>query len=140
MQFKAGRTKQFHWLWCGCMVCLLAGCVNAVEAERLTSQVTGKVTYNGEPLKMGNVKFQPPTGAFAMADINPDGTYSLNAIVGKNQVMIVSKEPEDPNGGDVPANRKIPKIFIPEKYGSPAAGIEFEVGPAENTANFDLKD
>jgi hypothetical protein len=100
------------------------------------------VTYQGKALKMGTVSFQPPFGARAVGDIQPDGTYKLKGVVGPNTVMIASHEPGAEPGG--PEAQKLmktdPKTYIPMSYASNASGLSFEVKKVPlNTADFDLK-
>jgi len=133
-----------RWFWAFCSCALLiqsAGCGGPAGPKRVYSDVTGRVTFKGEPLKMGKVMFQPSSGPFASGDIEADGTYSLEAEIGPNTVMIVSSDPESPVSGDpsVRKNAPPPKSHIPEEYGTLNSGLEFEVEAGPNEANFDLK-
>jgi hypothetical protein len=106
------------------------------------ADVTGKVSYKGEPLKMGTVSFQPTFGARAVGDIQSDGTFKLKGVVGPNTVTIASHEPgAQPGGPDAQKMMKSdPKTYIPMKYSTAASGLKFDVqGGKANTANFDLE-
>lgn len=134
----------------GIFVALIAGCIGGcgpTEPKIELADVTGKVTYNGEPLKMGTVMFQPASGAFASGEIKPDGTYSLKGAIGPNKVMIVSRDPEPGPPGPEPAQRKAaeealaanpPKKYIPDEYGTQASKLTYEVKAGTNTADFTL--
>jgi hypothetical protein len=122
---------------CGCF----AGC-GPSQPKIEYADVAGKVTYKGEALKMGTVSFQPASGARAVGDIQPDGTYKLKGVVGPNTVMIESHEPSAKPGG--PEAEKMmksdAKTYIPMSYASNASGLKFEVKKVKvNTADFDLK-
>ncbi len=117
----------------------LAGCA-PTYTKRDTALVQGTVTYNGEPLKMGVVMFQPESGPFASGDIQPNGSYSLEAVVGPNRVQIICRDPEDET--PIPQRTKPPappKSYIPEKYGLHTSPLQFEVEPNDNVADFALE-
>ena len=131
------------WLkMCVVSLCLLsiAGCSGETGPKREYGEVTGKVTYKGEALKMGDVMFQPASGAPAAGQIKADGTYSLKAVLGSNTVMITSRDaaPAAPAAGPL-TSQPVPKSHIPEAYGSPQSTLKFEVKKGKNEANFDLK-
>lgn len=100
----------------GSAVC--AGCNRGPEL----APVSGKVTYKGEPLKHGNILFQPFTGPPAKGEIGSDGSFTLStiknndgAVIGKHRVQVICTAPQAK-----PANpdEEIPsaKSLIPEKY------------------------
>jgi hypothetical protein len=137
---KIAVNARGGWRWVAVFACLFVGCMPS-QPKRDTSLVEGIVTYNGEPLTMGQVIFQPESGPYAAGDIEPDGTYSLNAVTGLNHVQIISCDPEEetPIAERVPGTRKPPKSHIPERYSSGQSPLSFEVTDSENLANFDLK-
>lgn len=119
----------------------LAGCGSGAPKIEY-ADVTGKVTYKGEALKMGQVSFQPATGARTVGEIQKDGTYSLKGVVGKNAVAIESHEPSAaPDSPDAPKMKKAdPITYIPLKYAGNSSGLSFEVkAGTKNTADFDLQ-
>ena len=129
-------------IFCALVLGQLLGCGGG-QPQVTTAEVAGKVTYKGQPLKLGTVSFQPPTGAFVSGDIKPDGTYSLKGVVGLNSVRIVSQEGAAIPADATPQERKAappPKNLIPEVYGNSSSKLTFEVKPGKNTADFDLKD
>ena len=102
--------------------------------------VTGKITYKGEALKLGTIVFQPLKGGSASSEIKPDGTYSVNAGLGPNQIIITSSEPEEPGAGASPGKRKgLPKSFIPDTYGSPNSPLRYDVKAGAQKHDIDLK-
>lgn len=123
------------------LVAAVAGCGPAKYPKRDTAVVTGTVTYKGEPVSTGSVVFQPESGAFASGEIQPDGTYELEATIGPNRVQIVSREPEDETpAAELEGPRPIAKSYIPEIYAGPKSPLTFVVEPGDNTADFELKD
>jgi len=85
--------------------------------------VSGKVTYNGQPLKFGSVTFQPRSGQPARGEIQNDGTFTLStnkegdgAAVGMHQVRIACYESQraaKPAGG---GEQSLGKLLIPVHY------------------------
>jgi hypothetical protein len=121
--------------------------------------VTGSVTYKDKALKIGTVQFTASDGAVKDAQIQPDGTFSLNGVaVGLAKVSVVSRDDErmvkyvkalsagarEMKGGKVGSGTPLPPpkelSFIPETYGDPiTSGLTFKVEPGKNTYKLDLK-
>lgn len=90
------------WISLAAAAVLVAGCTKG-GAEHKVAPVKGKVTANGQPVKGGNITFQPievagaksgTTGKPATAAVNDDGTFVLStygkedgAVVGKHRVL-----------------------------------------------------
>lgn len=81
--------------------------------------VSGEVTYRGEPVAEGVVRFQPIEGTRSPVSISPinDGRYEADALggvmVGTYQVQIRAYQPTDkPRGGLGP----LPPQLLPPKY------------------------
>lgn len=119
----------------------LTGCGFSDAPKREYADVTGTITYQGEPVTMGTVMFQPASGAPVIGEIQGDGTYEIKAVVGPNEVMIFGGERLDP---EEQAQRKAdnsppPENLLPAKYATPASGLTFEVVPGTNQADFYLE-
>src|SRR5579884_1223222 len=84
----------------------LVGCGDASRPK--LGRVSGKVTYNGQPVPKGVVSFVPrsgpgaATGQGATGEIGSDGSYTLTtfdkgdgAVLGEHTVLVVARE-EDP--------------------------------------------
>ncbi|MEX1231192.1 MAG: hypothetical protein WEB58_13180 [Planctomycetaceae bacterium] len=131
----------------GCLLLLItAGCGETV-VERELAEVKGTVTYNGNVLKKGTVTFQPASGAGAAAEIQPDGNFTLQAVVGPNTVMVVNREPDPGPGGAAPEERAKamaaqtavdPATIVPDNYSTPASPLKYEVKAGPNTANLTI--
>ena len=105
--------------------------------------VSGKVTYQGNPLRFGIVMFQPEFGQPAVGMIQSDGTFRMvtrgegeGAAVGTNAVRITCYEVQDPANSTKPlagdrATRgefSFGMSLIPKKYLSfDTSGIIVEV-------------
>jgi len=146
----------------GLLVCVLSccftGCGGPASGRLKTATVTGRVTFKGEPLSLGEIKFLPDgaTGEgvrVAYSTLDENGRYSLTtygngdgAILGSHRVTIVSREEVTPGMGKrmtpqgmAPAQQ--PKSFIPERYAKPeTSGLTAEVKSGSNEINFDLQE
>jgi len=95
---------------------LIAGVVGCSSGNGLNlAKVSGKVTYDGEPVPGGEVLFMPDTekgtvGPPAAGTIAPDGTFLMStqesgdgAIVGLHKVAVVGhgKDPIQPGAGAI---------------------------------------
>jgi hypothetical protein len=75
---------------------LWAGCGEggpSVSSSTEKAKVHGTVTYKGQTLMKGTVTFDPSNKARKMApmvtgDIKPDGTYTVETLVGLNSISI----------------------------------------------------
>jgi hypothetical protein len=103
----------------GLAVLTLAGCGGAPKMM----PVTGKVVYNGQPLRFGSVTFQPPSGQPARGEIQPNGTFKLStfrpndgAVVGTHKVRITCYESQNPSTVKSPGEQSLGKLLIPRNY------------------------
>jgi len=106
-----------------------------------TAPVAGTVTYQEKPLSEGRIVFYHPSGQAVGADISADGSFNLEAFQGKNQVVVILREPDraDPNLSGPQLVRG--KSLVPERYGEPGStDLSFDVKPDENKAEFTLTD
>lgn len=112
----------------GVLGVLLPGC------SRPTGSISGKVTYQGKPLKGGNVSFQSTEGreSFA-ATIGEDGTYSVPKIIGGSYKVCVETDSLKPSGG-APGMSKGPSDPKDAKAGPPPGAQIPEGYKVDNTA------
>jgi hypothetical protein len=137
---------------------LVLGCGGAAGRPPL-GKVSGKVTYNGNPVTSGSVMFTPVGGSasdaarIATGQIESDGSYMLTtfdtgdgAALGQHIVTVESR-------GDLEAMKKmnlkpggiiaykLPKPAIPEKYTkTDRSPLKHTVVEGSNTVNIELKD
>ena len=132
----------------GAMATIAATMPGCGKAKRDRAVVTGKVTYNGEPLRFGTVIFEPGSGQFATGAIQPDGTFQMEtrgegegAPVGKCKVRFVCSSNQDPSAQAAAAKTgrmqgeglSMGRSLIPKKYLSSAtSGITVDVKPGDN--------
>lgn len=103
--------------------------------------VTGKITFDGKPVKEGSITFEDPkTGAAQRAELTPEGTYTISLQDGNYQICIEPLMVERKSKADTPPDYIYKKSDdIPEKYRATAeAGLKYTVsGPG--TYNLDMK-
>ncbi|MCI0701377.1 MAG: carboxypeptidase-like regulatory domain-containing protein [Planctomycetia bacterium] len=116
---------------------LLAGVVGFAGCARPVGDVSGKVTYNGKPLKGGSVTFISDEGRHSVsASINEDGTYKVPTLTGGTYKVCVDTSylkpaPNGPGGyvgsggksapppatkGPPPKSAPPPDAVVPEGY------------------------
>jgi hypothetical protein len=126
--------------YCALAIVVFAGC-NRSSQE---SQVSGRVTLDGDQIGPGTVVFAPLEGGKpATGSIEKDGSYLLNTsrevglAAGKYKVAISVRElPENVKRSDQPPPGK---LRIPGKYEQiTTSGLEYEVAPGRNTIDIDL--
>jgi hypothetical protein len=119
---------------------MLAGC----EPSRPeTSEVSGRITFEGKPVPQGRILFWPSQGRPAMAEIQPDGTYELTtfsdsdgAMIGKHRVTIKATRVHFPTGNKM---KSVVQWLVPQRYENfDKSPLTAEVSAGKNTINFDL--
>lgn len=107
--------------------------------------VTGTVTLDGQPLKMGDVSFHPASGngAVAYGKIDGSGKYVVSTgdetglAPGQYAVTVVATEAIAEPTGNVEV---IPKVLTPLKYNTPeTTDIKVEVKQGANDIPIELK-
>jgi hypothetical protein len=121
--------------------------------------VKGTVTYQGKPLRSGQVAFIPQSGVPVTADISADGTYEIhNVPPGEAFLTVVSLPPDSKGPGvqlmqyrqkhrEAVKNNQPPPppppteqvLLLPAKYADPQTSeLRFTVESGPNTCNIDL--
>jgi hypothetical protein len=140
----------------GCVLAvLLAGCGTADDAGRRVP-VSGRVTFNGEPLRVGSVIFRPDARQGnterheARGAIDAEGYYRLATEVGPSRkkgiapgwyrvAVVAVKEPDKAarrRGGLPPPDQPL----IPPKYANPdTSQITIQVTEATYPGAYDIK-
>ena len=126
-------------LWLLPLLACAAGCGSP--------KLSGKVTYNGEPLHSGIVSITAANGWVGTSQINDDGTYSIaNVPAGSAKIAVdnFSSEPgtklarKIPRPPDKSHPTQAPPVKIPEKYKDPkTSGLTLEVTGGRQT--YDIK-
>ena len=146
---------------------LLPACGDSNDAFGKRYAVSGRVTYNGQPLAKGAIAFVPEKGAGATGVIE-DGAYALStegdrdgALPGKYKVTVSAKEDSEAIAKAEYAKlskrkaeeiTKVPRDFlanaagrarnlVPAGYGDVrTTPLAAEVKESSNTFSFDLSD
>jgi hypothetical protein len=128
---------QLRKVWAAVAVLVAAGCSSS--GPRLYT-VTGKVTFENEPVKEGRITFKMggPSGKGYSAEIK-DGSYSAQVEPGKAVVEITASR-LIPGKFDTSNGTKEPvgEMYIPGKY-NVSTSLSVEIKPETNTFPFDLK-
>lgn len=105
------------------------GCGGNASATPETFNVTGKVTYEGQPVGEGFVQVQDSTsGRSAQGAIAADGTFSLQAPAGTYQVAVVPPTVEVDLGPDSPPSEEFKAMEnIPDAYRTFNSGVSVTV-------------
>jgi len=127
------------------VVALAASGCGGDSRSLATATVTGTVKYK-TALPEGQIVFQHATGEPSAAKFGPDGKYTAEVAIGKNQVLVTSQESSLANQdkGPAKAGPKMMEIYtsrIPERYGNfNTSGLEVEVKDGSNTFDVNLED
>lgn len=100
----------------GLLLVLLAGCGGDGKVP-----IQGTATWNGEPIEIGYVEFQPTdnTGQFASAEIR-GGKFTLRTSPGPRRVKVTAQR----KIGEIPPSERIPMAepimhqYIPPQFNS----------------------
>ena len=139
-------TPNCAWLALLCGCCLLqSGCGHS---EREMATVSGKVSLNGRPAIAGRIIFAHVEGPSAVAEIQPDGTYSVKAAVGQTKVTIDHHEKSKPvASGPEPMMRARMKgltqgdSLVPERYtDARTSGLALDVKSGTNNFDIEMKE
>lgn len=118
------------------IACLSIGCGGPPSGE-----LTGRVTFEGAPLKSGSITLVPRSagGEYAHAEIQEDGSYvattdkmGTSLPLGSYGVMISAVEDVGP---EAPVKSLLPLRFSSDTQ----SNLTAEVLEGENIANFDLE-
>jgi len=120
---------------------VLAACNSGDKLARY--RVTGKVTYQGQPVEQGEITFEDPTaGQVNSSPLRSGGGYSLELPAGDYRVSIAPPLIETKGTGDSPPD-KIPDPAvknIPKKYWrQESSGLAAQVAKDKKAFDFDLK-
>jgi predicted small lipoprotein YifL len=139
-----------------CSAAILATVCGCGRAGPAYWPVRGKVTFQGKPVAVGQIRFSnPAAGIDVVESLDTDGQYAIitgdrkGLPEGQYQVAVIpkldfSKVKCDTSGRPIPstmpssAERNPPNI--PQKYHDPAAsGLTATVKPTANTFDVDMQ-
>src|SRR5262245_27437292 len=119
----------------GVAALLVAGC----GSPEKPIDISGKVTFKGEPVTEGSVQFiEDRTGRGAQVDLGPDGGYKATLFAGDYKVVVAPPYIVDESSGMLnPYYKKVKNI--PVKYHSTeTSGLSAKVAPDKTTHDFAL--
>jgi hypothetical protein len=122
--------------WPAVAVLLVVGC-----ADRTTGEVSGTITFDGQPVEAGGITFLPADGKAPTAGGQiTDGKYKVRVPVGTAKVVIngtkvIGKQKlyNTPDSPEMP----IATELLPPKYNENTE-LRLEVRPGLNEKDFDL--
>ena len=121
---------------CGLLVLAAAGCHRGPQI----APVSGRVTLDGKPLAMAEVKFEPPVGRASHGRTNDNGEYQLRytrdemgALVGQHTVRILSATEVTLPGGKFVLRPQM----VPPQYNT-KSDVKREVKAEDNRFDFDI--
>jgi hypothetical protein len=115
-------SNAFNLFLCGALVGLILGC----SAHSTDGTVSGTVTLDGEPLKTGNIRFDPADGRTSTADaIIKDGKFMAKVPPGDKRVSIM-------------ASKVVGKKKMYDTADSPVIDLTEEMLPKRYNANSEL--
>jgi hypothetical protein len=139
----------------------VAGCGGDTSKPKL-GRVSGKVTYNGQPVTKGIVSFVPrggagaQTGQSATGELGSDGSYTLTtfdngdgAVLGEHTVLVIAREEDAAikgHGMPIPdskgqINIKAAKSLVPEKYATAGnSPLRYTVNEGSQLHDIELTD
>jgi hypothetical protein len=121
------------------LACVTVGCGSGSDGPP-TYSVTGTVTVDGQPLKTGDIRFDPEVAGMAPdAAVITDGKFSLRAKTGKKRVVITATRdvPGQTKKGAMGEDIPVTEDFIPARYNTSTELIE-TVTTGTNSFKFDL--
>ncbi|QEL14252.1 hypothetical protein [Limnoglobus roseus] len=113
-----------------CITLIVVGCGGAK-----THEVSGTVTFDGEPVKEGHIAFAPGGGGGSITD----GRYKFNSPPGKFTVQINASRMTKLPPGQTGMNGEKEEVreYIPEKYNTKTE-LKADV-PSTGPVDFSLK-
>lgn len=123
-----------------CALALLVGTCGCGSSSPTLYDVTGTVTFDGQPVTDGEIILIPvEPGETPDAGPIKDGKFSLKARPGEKKVDIqaVRKHPTKTVPDPVTGTRPALESYIPERYNSKTE-LTAEIGPGQEPLEFDL--
>jgi hypothetical protein len=132
----------------------MAGCGSGVRPIAGSVPGSGTVTFNGQPLEQGMVRFAPESGGKAQPATGQiqNGKFTMvttasspGVVVGKYKVSIISNKPFTPpplkpGTPPDPKAKLEPESLIPKKYNDiKTSGLEADVTAAVTSLEFALQ-
>jgi hypothetical protein len=148
------RLKRWGFALLVCATTVLA--LTASGCGHGSAEVSGTVTYAGQPVTGGSVILYCSDGQIFCGNIAPDGTYSIPNVPHCSAVVTIQAPVRLPTGlrqkqnlppsvdGPIPPTLEVsadnPSVYIPPRYGMPEeSGLSVVVDCKRVTYDIDLK-
>lgn len=131
---------RLHWLLGVMATILLQGCGESASS-RVEREVTGKVTFQGQPVTEGTVQFEDSAnGHGGSAGLTADGSFSVTLSEGSFKVAVLPPTEITPDTPQSPGGEVVKDVKnIPPKYRSlQSSPLEAQVSAERLTHDFDL--
>lgn len=132
--------SQLPLLILGCLCLLFTGCPSSSGPPRY--KITGKVTFQGQPVEEGTITFDDPAlGQPNQGELGPGGAYSTELLAGSYKVSVTPPLVETKPTADTPPDLVEKNVKnIPKKYRrQETSGLTADVSKDKRTFDFDLK-
>ncbi len=117
---------------------LAIGCNSGDKNPRY--KVTGKVTYQGQPVEEGMITFEnPEAGQANSSPLGSGGNYSLDLPAGAYKVSVAPPQVEAKGTGDSPPDMVPKKVNNIPNWVQETAALSAEVAKDKRSFDFDLK-
>ena len=125
------------------LVLVVAAAVAGCSGNRKVT-VHGTVSYKGQRLPSGILKFVGPEGAYSAASIQPDGTFIITDVVPGEVKVGVEEAPMGSGSSSSSDERtsapKTPPFSLPEKYRDPqTSGLTYTITPRTTELDIEIK-
>jgi hypothetical protein len=121
-------------------VVAVAGCSDK-GVKKVT--VRGTISYKGQPLQSGILKFVGPAGSYSAAVIQPDGTFIITDVVPGEVKVGVMEAPQgsgSSSGERASSGPKSSPVALPEKYREPeTSGVKYTITPETKELAIEIK-
>lgn len=124
----------------GALACCLA--IGCSKSEVKKQTIEGTVSYKGEPVRSGILRFVGTGGVFATAPIRTDGTFTITDVIpGEFQVGITAAPVSSSSSSDGKKSAAVAKAApLPEKYRKPeTSGLKYTIGTDTRKLDIELK-
>jgi hypothetical protein len=133
-------TAAVRTFWLLLALLTVLGCSSDDKLARF--KVTGKVTYQAQPVEEGTITFEnPASGQVNSSPLAAGGLYTMELPAGDYRVSIAPPLIETKGTGDSPPDMVPKKVAnIPKKYWvQEKSGLSAQVSKDKRTFEFELK-
>lgn len=147
VQFARTERPSISLIGFICLTLLIAFAIGCGRIGSGRVIVSGNVTYAGQPVSIGQIRFIPQQGTIGPLTISiiKDGSYSSKATggvpVGEHRVEILSFDPEEYANAPIGPGTPPPKQLLPSKYNNESTlSASIDATHSTKTINFALEE